>query len=508
LRSAKYPDNLAAMAFHLAPDQLAGGAPVYLQIAAAIRAQVESGALASGERLPTIRALAERLDVNRDTVAAAYESLAAAGIVAARVGRGTFVRGLRPRPRAAGPVVIPLSRHAERLLELDRARVAYGAGRGAIPLNALMPDPRHFPLDGFRRSLARVLQDGGAELLTYGDQQGYLGLREVLAERLRAQGLLVGPESIVLCQGASQGIALSLRLFVDADAAIAVEEPTYPNALAAIAASGLRAVPVPMRAGGADLDALDHALARPEVRALYTIPTFHNPMGVTTTLEHRRELLAIAARHGKAVIEDNYEMDLRYAGRAVPTLAGLDEDGLVVQLLSFSKSLFPGVRAGAVVARGRHVTALLALRHAADLGGALPLQAALADFMHSGAYDRHLAAQRRRLRARRDALLESLARELPEGTSWITPEGGLQLWLELPEPLDSREVHADALREGVLVAPGFQFLCDGRPSRGLRLSIGQADEAALREAVRRLGKVVRERLAAEPARGGHASIQV
>jgi DNA-binding transcriptional MocR family regulator len=497
------------MAFQLGPEQLEdGGAPVYLQIAGAVRAQVESGRLASGERLPTIRALAERLAVNRDTVAAAYEALAAEGIVDARVGRGTFVRGLRPRARAAGPVAIGLSSQAERLLELERARVAYGAGRGALPLHALKPDPRHFPLDAFRRSFARALQEGGAELLGYGDPQGHPGLREVLAERLRAQGLWVGPESIVLCQGASQGIALSLRLFADGDSAVAVEEPTYPNALAAIAACGVRPVAVPMRSAGADLDALDRALARPDVRAFYTMPTFQNPMGVTTGLEHRKEVLAIAARHGKAVIEDNYEMDLRYAGRAVPTLAALDEDGLVVQLLSFSKSLFPGVRAGAIVARGRHVDALLALRHAADLGGALPLQAALADFVRSGAYDRHLASQRRRLRARRDALLESLARELPEGASWIVPEGGLQLWVELPEPLDSREIHADALREGVLVAPGFQFLTDGRPSRGLRLSIGQCDEAELREGVRRLGKLVRERRAAEPGQARRASIQV
>src|SRR5215470_7259007 len=114
------------MAFELAPEQLAGGAPVYLQIAGAIRTQVESGALVSGERLPTIRALAERLDVNRDTVAAAYEALAAEGLVDARVGRGTFVRGLRSRGRAVGPVPLSLSRHAERLLELERARVAYG----------------------------------------------------------------------------------------------------------------------------------------------------------------------------------------------------------------------------------------------------------------------------------------------------------------------------------------------------------------------------------------------
>jgi DNA-binding transcriptional MocR family regulator len=496
------------MAFQLAPEQLSGGAPVYQQIAAAIRTQVESGALATGDRLPTIRALAERLAVNRDTVASAYEALAAEGVVDAQVGRGTFVRGLRPRGRASPPVTPSLSANAERLVGLDRARVAYGAGRGAIPLHALVPDAAHFPLDAFRRSLSRALAEGGAPLFGYGDPQGYLGLREVLAERLRAGGILVGPESLVLCQGASQGIALALRLFADVGDAVAVEEPTYQNALAALVALGLRPVPVPMAPAGAELDALDRALARPEVRVLYTIPTFHNPLGTSTGLAHRTELLAIAARHGKPVIEDAYEMDLRYAGRAVPSLAALDEEGLVVQLLSFSKSLFPGVRAGAMVARGRHVEALLALRHAADLGGSLPLQAALADFVRAGAYDRHLAAQRKRLRSRRDALLAALAAELPEGVSWTEPEGGFQVWLELPEPLDSREIHADALRAGVLVAPGFQFHHDGRPSRGFRLSIAQADEQAIREGVRRLGRVVRERLAAGAGAPRRAPIPV
>jgi hypothetical protein len=154
------------------------------------------------------------------------------------------------------------------------------------------------------------------------------------------------------------------------------------------------------------------------------------------------------------------------------------------------------------------VEALLALRHAADLGGSAPLQAALADFLRSGAYDRHLAAQRKRLRARRDALLAALARELPQGSSWTEPEGGFQVWLELPAPLDSRDIHADALRAGVLVAPGFQFHCDGRPSRGFRLSIAQADEDAIREGVARLGRVVRERLSAGAEATRHAPIPV
>jgi DNA-binding transcriptional MocR family regulator len=261
-----------------------------------------------------------------------------------------------------------------------------------------------------------------------------------------------------------------------------------------------------MRADGLDLDALERTLSRPEVKVLYTIPTFHNPHGTSTELDHREALLAIAARHGKPVIEDAYEMDLRFAGRPVPALAGLDESGLVVQLLSFSKSLFPGVRSGALVARGRLVDALLVLRHAADLGGALPLQAALADFLRSGAYDRHLVTLRRELRLRRDAALDALARSMPEGTRWTTPEGGYQMWVELPEPLDTRDLFADAQRKGVLFAPGFQFHPDGRASSALRLSLASADAELIEQGISRLGALASDRLAA--GAGGGARITI
>jgi len=477
-----------------------GAAPVYRQIAARIRAEVEGGRLAGGTRLPTIRALAAALGVHRDTVGLAYETLAAEGLVEARVGRGTFVRARRARaPRPARAPEPAFAAAVERLLEFERARPRYADGEGVVPLHALVPDPRAYPVDAFRRALNRAFADGGASLLVYGGPQGHAGLREVLASRLRAAGVLVGPESVVLSAGASQGMTLALRLFAGPGDAVAVEEPTYHNVLAALLDLGLRAVPVPMRADGPDVDALERALHRPEVKAFYTIPTFHNPMGITTSLAHRRELLAVAAAAGKPVVEDAFEMDLRFTGRPVPPLAALDDAGLVVQLVSFSKSLFPGVRAGAVVARGRAVEALLALKHAADLGGALPLQAALADFVRTGAYDRHLASLRRRLRRRRDALLEALAAELPEGCAWTTPEGGYQIWVELPAPLGAREVFEDAAREGVLVAPGDQFYADGRPSRALRLTFAVADEAAIRRGVAILGRVVRARLRAPRA---------
>jgi DNA-binding transcriptional MocR family regulator len=293
-----------------------------------------------------------------------------------------------------------------------------------------------------------------------------------------------------------------MRLFAEPGEVVALEEPTYNNALAAAISLGLETAAVPMREDGMDLAALDRTLARPEVKVLYTIPTFHNPLGITTRLAHRRSVLEIAHRHGVPIIEDGYEMDLRFAGRAQPPLAGLDASGLVVHLFSFSKSLFPGTRVGALSARGRAVDALLALKQASDLSDAQPLQAALAAFLRSGEYDRHLSRTRRVLRERRDALLEALEREMPEGTHWTSPEGGFLVWVELPEPIDTRDLLTDAIGAGVLFSPGSQFHHDGRASRGLRLTYAMAEAAELRLGIARLARCVRHRLECQPRAAG------
>ncbi len=474
--------------------ETAGGVPVYRQIASQIHGEIDAARLRPGSRLPPIRSLARQLGVNRDTVAQAYEELVAAGLLESTVGRGTFVR----TPAPGEPFQPVLSGLTERLLDFERARPSFVTAGDAVPMHALIPDPALYPAAAFRRVLNRVLADGGPDLLLYGGPQGHAGLRQVLARRLSEARIPVGPDGLVLCHGASQGITLALRLFAEPGDAVALEEPTYTNALAAALGLGLRPVPVPMREDGLDLAALERALARPEVKLLYTMPTFHNPIGTTTSLAHRRALLEIAARCGKPVIEDGYEMDLRFEGRSVPPLAALDDAGRVIHLFSFSKSLFPGARVGAIAARGRVVDALLALKQATDLSDAIPLQAALAEFSASGAYDRHLGRLRRELRARRDAVLEVLAREMPEGTRWTRPEGGYQIWVELPQGLDSSDLLADAVGAGVLFAPGSIFYHDGRPSPHLRLSIAMAGAEALRRGAAALAAVVKQRLNCAP----------
>lgn len=472
--------------------------PVYRQIADQIRAQIEATRLAAGEKLPPIRDLARRLGVNRDTVALAYESLAEAGMVESSVGRGTFVVENGKAREPVSPFEPDFSPLTDRLVAFDRARPRFGSAHAAVPMHALIPDPSLYPLEAFRRTLNRALQEGGPELLLYGGPQGDLRLRSALAARFERAAIEVGPSEIVLCHGASQGISLALRLFAAPGDVIALEEPTYNNALAAAFGLGLETASVTMRESGVDLAALDRTLARPEVKAFYTIPTFHNPMGTTTSLAHRQSVLEIAHRHGVPIIEDGYEMDLRFAGRAVPPLAGLDRSGLVVHLFSFSKSLFPGARVGAITARGRTVDALVALKQASDLSDALPLQVALAVFLENGDYDRHLVRMRRVLRERRDALIGALEAEALEGATWTVPEGGYQVWVELPEAIDTGDLLTDAIGTGVLFAPGSQFNHDGRPSRCLRLTFAMAESADLRLGVARLARCIRERAERRP----------
>jgi DNA-binding transcriptional MocR family regulator len=271
------------------PELEGSGRPFYVQIAEHLRAEIESGVRTRGSRLPPIRAYATELSVNRDTVALAYDTLAGEGLLESTVGRGTFVHSGSLASSGEGePVEAALAPTVESLLRFENARPRLRPSPDAVPLHSLIPDPGLYPVESFRQCLDRVLAAGGPELFLYGGPQGHPGLRERLAERLRERAIDCTADDIILCHGASQGISLAIRLFAEAGDSIAVEAPTYHNVLSTLVSYGIGAASVPMRPDGPDLDVLDRSLARPEVKAFYTIPTFHNPMGTTTKLAHRR----------------------------------------------------------------------------------------------------------------------------------------------------------------------------------------------------------------------------
>ena len=503
--------------------------PVYRQIAGQLGNAIARGDWVPGERLPAIRTLAAELGLHRDTVALAYEQLAHAGWVEARVGAGTFVSvssaanagttaaGDAWKTTASSPSTSPareseidlaLAPQVERLIALDNTRPRYATGDDMVALHRLIPDPRFYPVGEFRECIDAAIREEGPELFSYASPEGDPRLRRAMAKRFVGHGIHRGADELVLCHGASQGITLALRLFTQPGDQVAVEVPTYANVLSAFASLGLSAAHVPMDEQGPDPDALDRLLAKPEVKAFYTIPSFHNPLGTTMPLERRREILEIATRRGVPVLEDGFELDLRFRGKDIPPLSALDESDIVVMLFSFSKSLFPGVRVGSISARGRALEGLVALKHATDLSDALLLQAGLRRFVESGGYDRHLARMRKVLRSRHQAMEEALESAMPQGTTWTRPDGGYQLWVELPFEVDTRDLLADAARAGVLFSPGALFMPDARPSRAMRLTVACADEDEIRRGVAALSVVANASRAVEPGTGRIAGMHL
>lgn len=476
-----------------------GARPVFRQIVDYLRRAIESGRLPPGTKLTPIRLFAKELGVNRETVADAYRELEALGLTESGVGRGTFVLGQAEGNRRGGATPGPVRAFVPGLSRGAAATLAfppidYAADARAIHLERLVPDPSLYPVDEFRRALNHVLQRAGRALLDYGDPRGHEGLRRVIVERLAASGIEADADSLVVTSGSTQALSLVTRLFCDPGDGVAVEDPGYPGVYAALAAHGLRPVPIPVAADGVDLEALETVLSAGGVRLLYTMPTFHNPTGVSTSLEHRHRVLELAARYGIPILEDDFEKDLRVRGRAVPPLRALDGSGRVVYVGTFSKVLFPGVRVGWVLAGSRLLDAALALKRASDLASSHVIQAALAHFCRLGGYDRHVRRAGKELGRRLDKAHETLAAQLPEGSSVARPEGGLAVWVTLPDAVDTLALLPEAKRAGVVYAPGCIFHSDRRRSSSLRLSIAGANTEDIERGVRALAGVARNAL--------------
>lgn len=473
-----------------------GDAPLYQQLRDQIAQQIETGKLPEGTRLPPTRELALELGINRATVASAYEALSAEGLVRSHVGQGTLVIGPQPRAATAPAWATTFSRAIEAVERQERDFAPQTDHPDPIDFASLFPDEDLFPIDPFREVIDLVLRRQGKELLQYGPVAGYGPLREYIAERLAARGVKVSPEQVLIVNGSQQGLDLIFRALVDPGDAVAVESPTYSAVLPVLAHYQAHVVSVPMTVRGMDLGALDSVLARRPVKLIYTMPTFHNPTGISMDVAARQSLLRLAARRQVPLVEDDFEFDLRFGGKSTPPLKALDDSGLVLYLGTFSKGLFPGLRLGWVVAPTEVTRVLCRAKMLADYHTSLLLQAAVLEFCRRGHYEAHLRSVARLGRKKGERLLESMRKHFPAGTSWTHPEGGHAFWITLAEGLRADRLLAEAQREGVLFTPGATFFSGTGGERCLRLSISRVSVERIEEGVRRLGAIIKRHLAA------------
>lgn len=471
------------------------------QIADFYAARVADQELRAGDRLPTIRAVAERCEVPRATVAEAYRLLADRGLVESVVGRGTTVRVGQALTR--GPALGPHGPYAAAALRQLRDMPTAPPLPEGVPLVAnlaeLAPSGDEVPVAELRAAMDKVLRRGG-DLLGYGhSSRGLLELRALVAQRWQDGASQLQACDVLVTAGAQQALDLALRTFCGPGDEVVITTPSYHQMSGLLRAHGLRAVAVPFSSAGLDLESLAAALCRPTVRMLYLMPTFHNPTGCTIPLAQRLELAALLAKTTVPVVEDEFQAALRFRGEALPSLRALDRRGLTVTVATASKELFPALRLGWVMGSETLLAPMAAVKQFMDLETSALMQAALVEFVRAGCLDRHLEALRSDLCLRHTALQEQCRAQLPAGCGVTDPDGGFVAWLQMPQAGQGDALAETALSRGVRVLPGRAFEVNGAPSRGVRLSLTRAEPSAIRAGVAVLSECARQLLQAQPS---------
>ncbi len=488
---------------HLQPES---HVPLYIQLRDQLRALVHVGDLRPGDRIPASRELALHLGVHRTTVANAYAELESEGLIEGHVGRGTFIRGaalplkFTPPPASLGGNggVRWESLFADERGEEALSRLTQAVAVRDISFVMARPAEEFFPVEDLRNCSNAVLRREAAEILRLGPSDGYPALKQVLVELLRGEGYQTREENLLITDGCQQALDLLCKAFLRPGDSVVLENPTYPGAIAIFAGARVRCLGVPVHtdAGsgstpGVDVAALEATLVQNRVKLMVLTPDFHNPTGTSLPVAARRRLLEIAARYQVPIVEDHIYARLRAGTEKLPSLKQLDRASLVVQIDSFSKVAFPGLRVGWCIAPESVIERLRLVKQTTDLHTDQLSQATLAEFTRRGLLARHLARMRKLYRSRLAALEEALEKQMPEEVRWTRPGGGMCLWVELPPGFDASELLIHVRERGVLFAPGRYFYFQNPQPNTLRLGFAGLDERRIARGVATLGELLR-----------------
>jgi 2-aminoadipate transaminase len=367
-----------------------------------------------------------------------------------------------------------------------------------ISLAGGMPDTSTFPADSYASLMSSVAVESCAKALQYGPTEGLALVKRCVVQVMAAEGMEIDPDEVLITTGGQQVIDLVCKTLLDPGDVVVTEAPTYPGAVPTFSTYQAEVVQVSMDRDGMCVDELEQILdglegAGRRPKFIYTVPNFHNPAGVTMSLERRRELVRIAGERELLILEDNPYGLLRYEGTPLPTLRSLDDE-FVIYASTFSKILSPGVRLGWTAAPAPILQKMNIGKQAADLCSSSISQYFVGAYFESGPWEDYVRSLIEIYRRRRDVMLDALAEHFPREAEWTHPEGGLFIWATLPDYIDTTDLLARALREHVAFVPGRAAYVDGRGGSEMRLNFSGVDEDQIREGIRRIGEVVREQV--------------
>lgn len=439
-----------------------------------------------GTRLPSVRSLQEQHRVSPNSVQRVLRDLATEGLVDVRPGAGSFVAAAAP-PRSPADTswqesVLGARMPPELSRTLDLWRVP---GSEVVRLKGGYLDDELLPHAALDAAMTRAIKRSRS----WGRYpiEGSPELRRWFASEIDG----IHASEVIVTAGGQTALSVAVRALIRPGESVIVESPTYTGLIAIVRSHGAEVIPVPMDSEGIRTDLLADAISRTGSRLLVVQPAFANPSGVTLAGHRRRQIIELAEQHSLFVIEDDYARYLGIDGDPPPPLTAQDPNGHVVHIRSLTKPVGPGMRVAALCARGPALARLRAAKMLDDFYVAGPVQEAAVEFLNSPAWPRHNRQVRRALGERRDALLGSLGRLIPEIEVAAVPRGGMHLWVRLPDGLDDRDVAAAAHAEGVMVGEGTPWFPAESDHSHLRLTFGETPVPVIGEAVSRLAKVFR-----------------
>lgn len=407
---------------------------------------------------------------------------------------------IKPPPAAAHPVFIedkshrfagrmsrmPVSAIREILKVTEQPEIISFAGG--------LPAPELFPVAAIAQAYADVFAEEGPAALQYSTTEGWRPLRDWIARRMQQRGITVTGNRVLITTGSQQGIDLVGKVFIERGDAVVVENPCYLAALQAFCGHEANLIPVDSDNEGMRVDQLENALKHSHPKLIYIVSEFSNPKGTTLSRERRTRLIELSSRYRVPILEDNPYGELRYTAEETQPLAALDNEGLVIHISTFSKTLSPGMRLGWLIASEEIFQTVVIAKQAADLHTSTIEQRAAARLLNGFDYQGHIGKLCRVYGERCQMMLSALEQYFPEEARWTRPDGGLFLWVELPEPVSADVLFEEAIAEHVAFVPGTSFFAGEPKLNFIRLNFSNQKPEMIDEGIKRIATVLKRRM--------------
>ncbi|VXD17062.1 Uncharacterized HTH-type transcriptional regulator YdcR [Planktothrix serta PCC 8927] len=473
------------------PLETENGTNLYEQVAHRVEALISEGTLQGGDRIPSVRKMHQQMNVSISTVLEAYRLLEDRGLIAVRPQSGYFVRSNlmshREEPNPSAPPRTALNVDTSLAFRINRSL----REPNMIKLGAAVADPSLFPITTLNRLIGQTLRNAPESCHSYDVLPGCEPLRHEIARRLMDAGCSVTPDQILITNGTTEALYLSLRAITKPGDTVAIESPSYYGLLEVLASLHLRALELPTHPReGLCLEALEMVLKKGSIAACALVSNFSNPLGTCMSDLHKKKLVTILESYNIPLVEDDIYGDLCFQGNRPKAIKAFDQKGLVLYCASCSKTLSPGLRVGWAVA-GQYQTQLEQLKLFTNIATATVNQLAIAAFLSNGGYDRHLRQLRRSYYEQVMRMTQAICDYFPPETKVSRPSGGHVLWVELSPEFDSMELYEQAYQHKISIAPGSMFSASGGYQNCFRLNCGLPWSEELEQAMKTLGNLIK-----------------